>query len=694
MTMDHENLVTFFQKGRIVIPIYQRNYDWGKSNCKKLLEDTLEIAGNGPDSRGHFTGAIIFANDQMDHVIIDGQQRITTVQLMLLALRDTIAADAIRCSNPNVTVKISLYIGEDEESVLRPSGKDGIVFKKLFEGKMDKDWYEENYGDTNIWQNYCYLCDEVSKLDISAEELLGAIGKLWVVLIGLEKEDDPQSVFESINTTGVKLSDSDRIRNFIMMNHTVKEQQAIYDEYWTKIEEYVGVEIEQFFFEYVRSITMAKVVKTDHGVYNLFKKEHPELKGPSDIEYRSLEKIRKYAKIYHDMSAGNIDEYASPEASRSIRYINYLEQKVSYSLIMNILYASSNGKLSAQDATMSLKHLETFMERRLAAKYNTNVLNGFLPPLFRVVNDLPGDAPFPDKLAYVLASKRGGVVDPDDDVIRETLKSLPVYKSKRLCAVLLAIADHMNNNSPDTLKDVERENGLTIDHILPQNPGDEWHKDVPNLIEVHDKYVDTIGNLTLTAYNSNFGNRSYAYRRNVNVFGYLHSPLHIDDYMKASETWGEKEIVERADILISSFLKNRPIPSTHGYVPDFKTKQWVSLDDDARSLTNKEIIAFEFNSEQPVSVNTMKECCLCILERLYNDHPDEFTSWAFSSNNGFKSRFSATEKNSYVKLGPGMFVNLSLSNHDKFCLLSQMLRELNINGSKIRILYRQKVQLP
>ncbi len=691
--MDHENLVTFFQKGRIVIPIYQRNYDWGKSNCKKLLEDTLEIARNGPDSRGHFTGAIIFANDQMDHVIIDGQQRITTVQLMLLALRDTIAAGAIRCSNPNVTVKISFYIGEDE-SVLRPSGKDGIVFKKLFEGKMNKDWYEENYGDTNIWQNYSYLLDELSKLDISAEELLSAIGKLWVVLIGLEKEDDPQSVFESINTTGVKLSDSDRIRNFIMMNHTVKEQQAIYDEYWTKIEEYAGAEIEQFFFEYVKSITMAKVVKTDHGVYNLFRKEHPELKGPGDIEYRSLEKIRKYAKIYHDMSAGNIDEYASPEASRSMRYINYLEQKVSYSLIMNILYASSNGKLSAQDATMSLKHLETFMERRLAAKYNTNVLNGFLPPLFRVVNDLPGDAPFPDKLAYVLASKRGGVIDPDDVIIRETLRSLPVYKSKRLCAVLLAIANHINKSSPDTLKDVEKEKGLTIDHILPQNPGDEWRKDVPNLIEVHDKYVDTIGNLTLTAYNSNFGNRSYAYRRNVEVFGYLHSPLHIDDYMKTCETWGEKEIIERADTLISSFLKNRPIPSTNGYVPDSGAKQWVSLDDDARSLTNKEILAIELDGKQPINVDTMKECCILILKYLYEEHPDGFISWAFSKDNGFKNRFSSTEDKGFVRLGPGVFVNLSLSNHDKFSLLSQMVRELGVSGSSIRISYRQKILLP
>ncbi len=596
MSMDHENLVTFFQKGRIVIPIYQRNYDWEKSNCKKLLDDTLEIARAGPDSRGHFTGAIIFANDQMDHVIIDGQQRITTVQLMLLALRDAIAVDAIRHSNPNVTVKISLYTGEDE-SFLYPTGKDGIVFRKLFEGKMDKDWYEENYGDTNIWQNYSYLVNEMSKLDISAEELLGAIGKLWVVLIGLEKEDDPQSVFESINTTGVKLSDSDRIRNFIMMNRTVKEQQAIYDEYWMKIEEYVGSDIEQFFFEYIRSITMTKVVKTDHGVYNLFKKQHPELKGPGDIDWGSLDKIRRYAKIYHDISVGNIDEYASPEASRAMRYINYLEQKVSYSLIMNILYASSNGKLSAQDVTLSLKHLETFMERRLAAKYNTNVLNGFLPPLFRVVNDLPGDAPFPDKLAYVLASKRGEVVDPDDDTIRETLRLQPVYKSKKLCAVLLAIANHVNDNSSDVLKDVDKEKGLTIDHILPQNPGDEWRDAVPNLDEIHAKYADTIGNLTLTAYNSNFGNKSYEYRRNVEIFGYLHSPLHIDDYMKSSETWGEDEIVERAEILISSFLKNRPIPSANGYVPESDAIQWVSLDDDVRSLTNKDILAFEFDEE-------------------------------------------------------------------------------------------------
>ncbi len=687
--MDRDYLVTFFQKGRIVIPIYQRNYDWGKSNCKKLLNDILEIAESGPNNTGHFTGAIIYANNQMDHIIIDGQQRITTIQLLLLALRDSIEAGTIQSSSPKTSVKIDLYIGEDG-NVLCPCGKDGEAFQKLYAGMYNDSWSKENYGNTTIWQNYAYLVDEVGKMDISAEELLSAISKLWVVLIGLEKEDDPQGVFESINTTGVKLSDSDRIRNFIMMNHTVADQQIIYDEYWTEIEEYVGADIEQFFFEYIRTITMTKVVKSDHGVYNLFKKYHAEIKGPGEIDRASLNKIRTFAKIYHDMSIGNIDSYGSPEASRAMRYINYLDQKVSYSFIMNVLYASVNGRISPQDVTKTLTHLETFLERRLAVRYSTNVLNGFLPPLFRVVNDLPGDAPFPDKFAYILASKRGEVEDPDDELIRETLKVQPVYKSKKICAVLLAIANHVNNNSADTLKDIDKERGLTIDHILPQNPDEDWYRDVPNLKAIHEKYVDTIGNLTLTAYNSNFGNRSYEYRRNVETFGYVHSPLHLDDYMKKVETWGEKEIIERAKIVISSFLKNRPIPSTNGYVPAPDAIRRVSLDDDTRSLTNKEILAFEFEGEQAVEVNTMKDCCARILEHLYEDHPDEFTSWATSADSGFKSRFSTTEEHRYVRLGPNVFVNLSMSNHDKYSLLSHVLKELELSGSTISIIYQQK----
>ncbi len=684
-------MVNFFQKGPVVIPIYQRNYDWGKGNCKKLLDDVLEIVADGPEDAGHFTGAIIYTNEGMSRIIIDGQQRLTTVQLLLLALRDSIKSGKMRSSDDMTLLKIMLFTGQ-KKNVLHPYGNDGKAFQKLYEGMWDDDWCMKEFGSTAMWQNYGYLLDQIVALDISAEDLLEAIEKLWVVFIELKERDDPQGVFESINTTGVKLSDSDRIRNFIMMNHSSEEQQIIYDEYWEKIEKYVGKDIEQFFFDYMRAITMTKVIASDHGVYNLFKKHHAELKIPGRIERESLGRIRQFAEIYHDMSVGDLSRYADPEASRAMTYINYLDQKVSYAFIMNVLYASTKGELSREEVTKTMLYLETFLERRLATRYSSNVLNGFLMPLFRVVSELPGDAPFPDKLAYVLASKRGGVEDPDDDQVREALLTRPLYKSRRLCAALLAIANRVNKDSSDVLRDIDKENGLTIDHILPQNPCRDWYNDIPDLDEIHEKYVDTIGNLTLTAYNSNFGNRSFTYRCNVEKFGYKCSPLPVNEYMKTCDVWDEEQILKRAKELIKSILHNRPIPPTNGYMPPSDVMQRVSFDDDSHSITGMDIQSFEFEGEQPVEVRSMKDCCIRILKRLCQDHPDEFTQWAFSENNGLRNRFGTTEKDGCVKLGSGLFINMSMSmsNHDKFNIIAQALKGLGLSSTTVSILYRQK----
>ncbi len=205
---------------------------------------------NPDEKKRHFTGAVIFTNELTDRVIIDGQQRITTFHLILIAVRDAIKDGSVS-SNDNTLEKICDLLGENE-SILIPCGKDNDAYQDLYNGMYNADWSRKEYGATNLWKNYDYLKEDIIQNNSGedyGEKILQALEGLWVVPIELKENDDPQAAFESINTTGLKLDDADCIRNFIMMNQKSDTQEKIYKEYWIKIEEYLGDKIVDFFID-------------------------------------------------------------------------------------------------------------------------------------------------------------------------------------------------------------------------------------------------------------------------------------------------------------------------------------------------------------------------------------------------------------------------------------------------------------
>lgn len=244
-------LVKFSKGNHIRIPIYQRNYNWKKQNCKQLLQDIYRLMENLDEKKRHFTGAVIFTNESMDRVIIDGQQRITTFHLILIAVRDAIKDGSVSSNDHSTLKKICNLLGE-EHSILIPCGKDNDAYQELYNGEYNNDWSRKEYGTTNLWKNYDYLKEDIIHYNSGenyGEKILQALKGLWVVPIVLKENDDPQAAFESINTTGLKLDDADCIRNFIMMNQKSDTQEKIYKEYWIKIEEYLGDKIVDFFID-------------------------------------------------------------------------------------------------------------------------------------------------------------------------------------------------------------------------------------------------------------------------------------------------------------------------------------------------------------------------------------------------------------------------------------------------------------
>ncbi len=276
---------------------------------------------------------------------------------------------------------------------------------------------------------------------------------------------------------------------------------------------------------------------------------------------------------------------------------------------------------------------------------------------------------------------------PDDECIKKLLPERKIYPNREACAIILAIANHVNNDSDDTLDRMKIEGGFSIDHILPQHPEESWYEDIPNIQEIMERYLDTIGNLTLTTYNSDFGNRSFKYRLNAQDIGYKNSSLHINEYLKKQNTWGESQILERAHIITTDFLKNRPLPSPHGYAPSANEIFEGTLAEDVTVFKGKEILGYKFDNEEFVETKSARECYLSIQRRLYREYPDEFTSWAETESYNLHTEQNA--ENSYAELVKGIYVQEQTTDQ-RLNNLVKFIKKLDFDGSKISIHYKSK----
>lgn len=232
-------LVSYMQGSdkRFIIPVYQRNYDWRIENCKQLYDDLIAIVQKGRSS--HFFGSIVSVHSDgefNEYLIIDGQQRLTTISLLMLAMYNVMKAGILTPLQSNLADKIyKTYLidewqEEDTRIKLKPVKNDSTAFGLLFK---DSDEYIQG---SNLTVNYNYFYSRIQKEEISIDELYSAITKLEIINITLNKDDNPQLIFESLNSTGLALSEGDKIRNFILMGLPTKEQNEYYDKYWNKIE--------------------------------------------------------------------------------------------------------------------------------------------------------------------------------------------------------------------------------------------------------------------------------------------------------------------------------------------------------------------------------------------------------------------------------------------------------------------------
>ena len=352
-------------KTRFVIPVYQRNYDWKIEQCKQLFDDLEDIVAE--DSESHFFGSIVSQADGSIRVVIDGQQRITTTYLLLLALVRKLK-EGLQTSDDSLadmiteSYLIDKWHKSERKLKLKLIKDDQAAFEAIYVGD-EKGFYQES----NITQNYLYFCNRIDGTKLSADELYSAIERLMIIDIELGRDDDAQRIFESLNSTGLDLSEGDKIRNFILMGLNPEKQEEYYETYWNVIEKNTHFDVSSFARVWLASIL--RKTPAIKRVYTVFK---DYVKTNSFETQELLEQLLKYSNYYRDIinaSSGN------PKIDSRLRRFILLDATVVYPFMLNLFEYWNSDSIDADDTEQALASIETYLFRRWVCKAPTNALN-------------------------------------------------------------------------------------------------------------------------------------------------------------------------------------------------------------------------------------------------------------------------------------------------------------------------------
>lgn len=606
---------------KFVIPVYQRAYSWKKGDCEQLLSDLKSVYKKGSES--HFFGSIVYvANDMAgytEYIIIDGQQRITTVSILLLAIRNYLIKEP-RSGLPINTRKITTAYLTDEYA------EDEKKLKlKLIEG--DDYAYDQLISNNKpvegslITANYQLFYNAVSSM--TDEELLGlynAVMKLEMVHVSLEptKGDDPQLVFESLNSTGQKLLECDKIRNYVLMNMNSSIQEKFYKKYWEPLEGSVTKSDLDKFVRYYLSAKKHELV-SEKNIYFEFKAFAIQQGNDAEaILQDMLVYARFYKKIKTASGKGNTCEGV-------LSRINKLEINMTIPLIFDLFSAHKNERISENELTECLGILENYLARRIICGLTTNSLSKLFVGLALEIDKYTAkdNIPYIEAFKYAILSKQGKSRFPNDSDFRDKFSTYEMYNAKPYVRkYILERLENWNNREQVAVEEQIDDNTLSIEHIMPQTLTKEWKEALGDGWELtHTKYVDTIGNLTLSAYNSDYSNLPFLKKKNMPAKGFIYSKLQLNSYLKRLDKWGEEEILNRADYLFDRALKIWPMPSTE-YSPVSK-EDIIYWDDEEFDFSNKRIIKMTLFGDE-ITTTDVTDAYKKIHSAVYDFDPAEY----------------------------------------------------------------------
>lgn len=515
------------------VPVYQRNYDWNNIQCEKLYQDIM--TANERDHK-HFTGTIVYivgldGSTLNEALIIDGQQRLTTMYILLKALCDAAKGVSVRIEAEIEEVMFNRNCDEKYKLKLKPVKSDNEQLLLLIKDKTD-----EMDRNSNIYKNYITfknLIEETVKSGLELNDILNGIKKLEMVEIVLDKSqgDEPQKIFESINSTGLELSLADLIRNYLLMDDL--NQDELYENYWSVIEKNVGY---RNLGDFVINFLNSQISKSVNGknAYRLFK-EHCE---ENNLSHEDVLKDLKRTSKYYGAFIGE-NHYYSKEISDYLRAFYTVKQTTVLPFLFRVFNDYEDGNIDEATLCKVLDYLLTYLVRITACEINKN-LSKFMKSMYDRFFDGSYDNYY-EKFVIFLNDLRANDRMPTDSEFEEALIHKPLYK-KPICKFVLSVIENSTKEHIDITN-------LTIEHILPQKENAiVWKKEVgDDYNRVYEIYLHTLGNLTITGHNSELGTKSFTDKKNIIRENSKANILNKE--VLSAEKWNESSILNRAKVL-------------------------------------------------------------------------------------------------------------------------------------------------
>ena len=657
----------------LVIPVYQRDYAWKVDNCKKLWQDLLDLQSSNRMS--HFLGTLVTINSGVgNYLVIDGQQRLTTVSIFILALKTVIKNKSQPTEEESRLEKVLEGYLIDEESLsqntrikLKPNKSDNIYFQELFNEKYSLSL------DSNIFLNFQYFV-EVLTSQPDLVTIFESIKKLEIVSINLiQNQDDPQLIFESLNSTGVDLTDGDLIRNYILMDLETDFQEKLYTDYWLKIENFSAGNTAEFIRNFLMFRLASNVTQTKRAVYTEFKK-YAEEKFNKDSQ-KVLTQIVEYAQIYSYF----IRQNQHPEAiiDNQLERLDKLEFKVAYPFLFEIFDLLNQGILDKQTVAKIIQLIESYAFRKILVDNTTQGLNKLFFILSKEVKKLDPENwqnNYFEILSFILKSKAASQKFPTDEDFIEALCTKEIYKlrSKNRDFLLEGLESYNSAYKVDF-------EDLTIEHILPQNAS-KWKKSLgENWQEIRDKYIHTLGNLTLTAQNSKLSNKAFADKKAID---YQTSKLKLSYKLGDMEEWNEDTILQRSKELAAEAVEIWKYPSSN-FIKEVEEKEVYSLEEevDFKGKKIKKIII----QSQEFTVKNWWFAVQALCNFLYAQSPTEFKQ--IISNSEISKEFSQDPNkiNGPMEILNSWYVDCGKNTNRNVRLMSKLCDLLNFDKSEVEV---------
>lgn len=676
-------------KTQFIIPVYQRNYDWTEEQCKQLFYDILEV-GNKPGTT-HFIGSIVFIHDGVytssevrQLVVIDGQQRLTTFSLLYLALYKFAIENNLeeRAQELNDTYLVNKYV-KDESSKLKLKQSDTNAKALKFLMTNNKP---ENYTEySKVINNFNYFKQNINNDNLQI--ILNGLNSLLFVEISLERgKDDPQRIFESLNSTGLELSQADLIRNYILMGLEPAEQVKVFENFWEIIENNAKdyTKEESKVSDFIRDYLTYKIKKipNKNAVYEEFKLRYPERNTRFYTEV--IKEIKEFSIYYNKLINPSKEE--DVEISKELSYINRLEITVSFPFLLPIYNDYKCNVIEKSIFIKILKLIQSFTWRRFIVGLPTHALSKLFLNLYSDIVKTN----YYQSIEKALVKKKAVQRFPGNKEIEIYLAEKDMYNIQSKNRVyLLELLENFNNKEFVSVDNPD----ITIEHIFPQNPDAKWYDvlDEQSIKDMQGKYLNTIANLTLSGNNGSLGNKVFSEKKVLNKDGkeqgYIFSNLRLNSYLKEINHWNIETLQKRYALLLERFLLIWQYPDVIIDEDEAETDEDFNIYN-APDPRNKKLDYFIFKDEKIIT-DEVSKMYYHVVKVIFDENPTAFSHPDLKILLGLSA--SRDDLRTPYPLNSSYYIEANIDNNTKFKKLKTLLtkfdyeEELLINFSNMEL---------